>query len=240
MPTPNEIRQKTFEKSAVFGYKCEQVEGYLSVVSAEMTELLDENEDLKKKMVFLAEKVEEYRKKEEGVKEAFLRAQETGDEVLNNSREKAEEVLNKAEESAQKIVESAEEKIKKEEENLKKLQTEVATFKNRLLALYKSHLTLITSMPSGDMSRGVSKEKNETDGEAEKKAKIAEIDEKIKAEAEEKKKAEEEAAAERESKILEKIADNTAYSVDDKVQDYKINDKPMLEFGEEFKMEEEF
>ena len=145
--TPSDIRGKQFDKAAVFGYKSEQVDAFNDEVARSMEAILNEKEDLRKKIVFLAEKIEQLRSNEENVKEAFIKAQQSGEEVLNEAKARADEILKNAEESAAKITEIAENKVEIEKRNLDRLRTEVGEFRNRLLNIYKTHLTFITNMP---------------------------------------------------------------------------------------------
>ena len=148
--TPADIRGKEFDKAAVFGYKNEQVDAFIDEVARDMEALLAEKDDLQKKIVFLAEKIEELRSNEENVKEAFIKAQQSGEEVMNEAKTRAGEILKNAEESAAKITEIAENKVEIEKRNLDRLRAEVGEFRNRLLNIYKTHLTFITNMPEPD------------------------------------------------------------------------------------------
>ena len=60
MLTINDIKEKKFEKSA-FGYKMEDVENFLNEVIDLVVELQEEKADTQKKLLVLAEKIEEYR-----------------------------------------------------------------------------------------------------------------------------------------------------------------------------------
>ena len=152
-----EIASKKFDKSA-FGYKTEEVDSYLDDVAAAMNELTAQNMELQNKLEILASKLEEYRQDENSMKEALLGAQKLGNTILKEAKEKAVELLNEAQlkseeirknavEESQKSLAGIKKDIEKEQHTLLMTQREVSNFKSKLLALYKSHLDTITSIP---------------------------------------------------------------------------------------------
>ena len=67
-----EIKEKRFDKAAMFGYKAEEVDLYLAEVAQAFDSLVKEKAVLEKKITILAERIEEYRKDENSMKEALL------------------------------------------------------------------------------------------------------------------------------------------------------------------------
>jgi len=152
-----EISMQKFDKSA-FGYKTDEVDAYLNEVAALVNELTAQNADLQNKLEILASKLEEYRQDEVSMKEALVGAQKLGNSIVKEAREKAEEIVTEAQakgdtiireatENSQKALTSMKQEIEKEQHNLLMTQREVSSFKAKLLALYKSHLDTITSIP---------------------------------------------------------------------------------------------
>lgn len=152
-----EISAKRFDKSA-FGYKAEEVDNYLNEIAAEVNELTVQNTELQNKLEILATKLEEYRQDENSMKEALLGAQKLGNTIVKEAKDKAdailaeaqtksEEMLREATENSQLQLASMKKDIEKEQHTLLLTQREVSNFKSKLLALYKSHLDTITSIP---------------------------------------------------------------------------------------------
>lgn len=153
-----EILDKKFDKAAMFGYKTEEVEDYLREVAQYVDSVNKEKAVLEKKIQILADRINEYRKDEESMKEALLGAQRLGNTVVSEAKEKAEKLLADAQEKADKMLSEAEKEAsravtgikmqtEKEQQTLLKMQREVSNFKTRLLSIYKSHLDLITALP---------------------------------------------------------------------------------------------
>jgi len=169
MFSASEIREKRFDKTVGFGYRVDDVDSYLISVAEYLNTLEEQNEVLNKKLEVLADKVQEYRQDEESLRSALIGAQKLGDSIIREARAKAEAILKEAEEKASQMLNEATEKselmikdateksdcmisnaqaqIVIEQNQLSKMQKEVATFKNRLLALYKQHIELISNLP---------------------------------------------------------------------------------------------
>lgn len=169
MPNPNEISQKKFEKALGFGYRMDDVEEYLELVAKDMQDLIDEKADLERKLIVLADKLNEYREDEESLRTAILSAQKLGDSLIRESKTKAEIIMRDATIKADALVGNARRQIERENDALVRIQKEVALFKNKLIELYKQHLELITSLP-GDDDKQPSKPKEAPVKNVEKKA----------------------------------------------------------------------
>lgn len=159
MLTPNELRNVTFGKSAVGGYKVSDVDEFLDRLTAEYDKLYNENIELMKKMEVLAGKIEEYKGNEDNINAALLSAQKTGDSILRECKHKAdlmwqdanikaEKVMSEASSKAEKLVKDTEQQILRENTELARIKVEVSNFKDRLLNIYKEHLRLIDALPS--------------------------------------------------------------------------------------------
>ena len=157
MITSKDVRNKRFEKAA-FGYKQEEIDEFLTQLEAELDEMERERAEANSKIQVLADKVREYMRDEDALKDALLGAQKQGHQVLNDANEKAEQILAEAKEKAAALEDEAvrqhaeameknRAEIAKEKEDLIEAQQQVADFKKSLFDMYKSHLELISSMP---------------------------------------------------------------------------------------------
>ena len=148
MLNPNEIASKKFDRMSMGrAYKAEEVDNYLSQLADEVDALLQEKRDLEKKMMVLADKLEEYKGDEESLRAALLGAQKLGGSVVRDAKAKAEQIIDDANAKANLIVENAKKEIERQQSGFVRMQREVATFKSKLQLLYKQHLELISSIP---------------------------------------------------------------------------------------------
>ncbi|MCD8188372.1 MAG: DivIVA domain-containing protein [Ruminococcus sp.] len=157
MITSKDVRNKRFEKSA-FGYKQEEIDEFFAQLEAELDEMERGRTESNNKIQILADKVREYMKDEDALKDALLGAQKQGHQVIAEAREKADAILAEAQAKADELVDEATRQheeamernraeIAKEKEALIVAQQQVADFKKSLFDMYKSHLELISSMP---------------------------------------------------------------------------------------------
>ena len=146
MLNAQEILEKKFEKSA-FGYRTDEVDDYLQELSATVDKLQNEKIQMERKLEVLAEKIEEYRADEDSMRAAILDARKLGSSIVKDAQQQADGIIADANAQSAKVIDSIQMRAEREKMNLSRLQKEVATFKNQLLALYKNHLELISSLP---------------------------------------------------------------------------------------------
>jgi cell division initiation protein len=160
MMTAQEIREKNFEKAA-WGYRQEDIDEFLAQLDATFQEIDNEREDNNRKIQILADKVREYMKDEEALKDALLGAQKQGHQVIAEANEKAAQILDKAKEEAAVLLDEATRQheiameknnaeIAKAKEALAHAREMVADFKRSLFDMYKGHLAMISAMPEAD------------------------------------------------------------------------------------------
>lgn len=144
--TPNEIQTKRFDKG-MSGYKTDEVNAYLIEVAAYVRELEGERDELERKMVVLAEKLEEYREDEDSLRAALIGAQKLGDSVVRDAKKKAEQILFEANAKAEELVADTRANMDKESLTLSKMQSEVVAFRAKILDMYKRHIETIKGIP---------------------------------------------------------------------------------------------
>ena len=118
MITPQDIREKTFEKAVFGGYDMSTVDAFLEELATDLALLQKENAVLKGKMKVLVEKVEEYRGNEDALRLAVVSAQRLATTIEREAREKSAGIIAEAEAEAQRITGSAALALQQEEEKL--------------------------------------------------------------------------------------------------------------------------
>lgn len=89
MLTPDKIKERSFQTTGRGSYRSDDVDTFLSEVSASYEQMFKENTDLIKKISILAKKVEEYRADEESLKMALFNAQKLADRIVAEAKETA-------------------------------------------------------------------------------------------------------------------------------------------------------
>lgn len=147
MTIPEELRDITFDKSA-FGYRVDDVDDYVDKINAVVTALMEENSELEEKLEVLAARVAEYKADEDSLHSAIVGAQKLGDSIVRDSKLKAESILREANVRAERLVEAAHRKVEVEQQNYVLIHQQVHDFRNSLMGMYKSHIDLITNLPT--------------------------------------------------------------------------------------------
>ncbi len=146
MYTVDDIRNITFTKT-LGGYKTAEVDDFIDICADTVEDLTRQNEDLKKKMELLANKVVEYRNDEDSIRTALLSAQRMGDTVLREANHKATLILEDAKIKAEKAEELAKQQIKEQLDELERIKKLVSDFKGQILGVYREHLSMIDVLP---------------------------------------------------------------------------------------------
>lgn len=160
MITAMEINTKRFEQAKP-GYKPEEVDEFLNLLADQISTMTKDKEDTEKKIEVLVESIRRYKADEEALKDAMIGAQKQAravmeeakfkaDAIIYEAQQKAEQIISAANVKADEIIGSTAVRAERERETLEKMQTAVTEFKSNLLAMYKSHLELITALPESE------------------------------------------------------------------------------------------
>ena len=67
------------------GYRCDDVDDYLKQVAESMETLSAQNDDLQKKLVVLAQRIDQYRAEEDTLRTTMINAQRLGENVIREA-----------------------------------------------------------------------------------------------------------------------------------------------------------
>ncbi|MBR2328095.1 MAG: DivIVA domain-containing protein [Clostridia bacterium] len=163
---PSDLEEISFERAVMGGYKLNEVEDFVNKISSDYVTLYKENEELKKKLKIVVDKIESYRTKESLISEALLSAQSEKNaasveaaRIVDEAKAEAEKIVADsvveaekrqilARENADKEIAAINAEVEGEQKHLEAVKIEVSEFKQRIQELYKSHLTNILAIPS--------------------------------------------------------------------------------------------
>lgn len=148
MISASEIHELRFEKAA-FGYKQEDIDEFLNRLEQEVEIANQELEESNSKIQILADKVREYMRDEDALKDALLGAQKEGHRIVDEANDRAEQIIADAKQKADAmmdevtvehdaLVQKNREEIEKEHQNLLEAKKQVADFKRHSLICTKS------------------------------------------------------------------------------------------------------
>jgi len=140
MLTPQDIREKTFEKAVFGGYDMGAVDECLEEIYEDYSALHKENATLKAKLKVLAAKIEEYRESEDAMRMALLSAQKMGAQIEAESKLKADAMVAEAEAKAAKVLRDAQQALTEEDARLVEAKRQSAQFLQNMRLLCEKQL----------------------------------------------------------------------------------------------------
>ena len=126
--TPQDIREKTFEKAMFGGYDMAAVQNYQEEVATELANAQKEIAVLKGKMKVLVDKIEEYRASEDAMRLAILSAQKVGKQIEDDAKASADKILSEAKSTSDRILGGLQRETANEEAKLLAAKTSCAKF----------------------------------------------------------------------------------------------------------------
>lgn len=148
MLTVDEIKNVSFRKANIGGYKPEDVDSFIDEVITSFEQLKKEKTNLVHKIDVLATRVEQYRADEETVRNALLASQKVSDACIREAKEKAAKIVRDAEAKAQALLVEANKTTAVQKENYLQLQADAVALRTELIDLYKKHIKNIDELPT--------------------------------------------------------------------------------------------
>ncbi|MEI8215694.1 MAG: DivIVA domain-containing protein [Eubacteriales bacterium] len=139
MITPNDIQNKQFSK-VVRGYKEEEVDGFLDLLTLDYNKVLKDNQELKEQVKIMNAEMERYKNSQETVYETLEAAKKLMSDISESAEKRASMVLKNAELDAQIIIREAKESVEKLSEEYASIKSRLNIFKTRYKTLLESEL----------------------------------------------------------------------------------------------------
>ena len=116
--TPQDIRERTFEKAVFGGYDMAGVDDFMEEAAVALENAQRENSTLKAKLKVLVDKIEEYRASEDAMRMTLLSAQKLSNQIESEARERADKLLGDAQAKADEVLGTLREQRETEEKRL--------------------------------------------------------------------------------------------------------------------------
>ena len=154
--TPQDIREKIFEKAVFGGYDMGSVDDFMEEMAAELESAQRESATLKAKMKVLVDKIEEYRASEDAMRMTLLSAQKLSAQIESEARARADKLIADAQATASRSLDTLKADTKREEAKLKEARESLARFLDDARALCKRQLDYLegnaAAMPAAPAS----------------------------------------------------------------------------------------
>lgn len=146
MLKPKDINEVQFSKSFK-GYDPDEVDKFLDKVTEDYAQLFRENAELMNKIEVLASKLTEYKNAEENIRAAKEKVYRMAQELASKAKAEAAQIEREAKERAERIVIEAKRDCENQRRLYERLQLEVTRFKAKSIALFKSEIDQLNTLP---------------------------------------------------------------------------------------------
>lgn len=139
MITPLDIQNKEFGKG-VRGYKEEDVDSFLDLLTLDWEKLLDENQRLREQLKSQSTELDRYKRAEGMVLETLEAAKALMGDISASAEKRAEILLKNAELDAERMMRESKESVERLQEETVALRNRLQVFKTRYRILLESEL----------------------------------------------------------------------------------------------------
>jgi len=139
MITPHDIQNKVFARG-VRGYKEEEVDGFLDLLTADYERVIDENDNLKRQLVDIEQRLSEYRETEESVLATLEAAKALMNDISASAEKRAEILVKNAELDAELLLKQSRESLERLKEEELELSQRVASVRARFKSMLETEL----------------------------------------------------------------------------------------------------
>lgn len=139
MITPLDIQNKVFAR-AVRGYKEEEVDSFLDLLTVDYERVIDDNENLRKQLAEVQERLAEYKGTEDSVLKTLEAAKALMNDISASAEKRAEILVKNAELDAQLLQRQARESVERLKEEELVLSQRVSSVRSRFKAMLETEL----------------------------------------------------------------------------------------------------
>lgn len=139
MITPLDIQNKQFSKG-VRGYKEDDVDGFLDLLTLDLEKLIEENRQMKEQVKLLRTELGRYKNSENAVLETLEAAKALMGDISASAEKRAEILLKNAELNAELIQREARESVERLQEESISMRNRLSIFKTRYRSLLEAEL----------------------------------------------------------------------------------------------------
>jgi cell division initiation protein len=140
--TPMDIQQQRF-RTAWRGLDRAEVDAFLNLVASEVESLVRENHDLKEELRRSRSTVDQFREREQALKETMITAQRITDDMKLAARKDAEIITGHAELEAEKILHGAHQRLIKVIDEIHELKRQRTILQESLRGVLETHQKLL-------------------------------------------------------------------------------------------------
>lgn len=141
--TPLDIQQQRFRTRFGGGLDKAEVDAFLNLVSSEMEKVVRDNNELREEQRATRRLLEDYRSREEALKETMITAQKVTEDIKRAAEKEADIIVGRAELDAERILQRAQERLTELLQDIAELKRQRAQFLSQTKAVVDQHRALL-------------------------------------------------------------------------------------------------
>jgi cell division initiation protein len=141
--TPLDVQQQRFRSRFGGGLDRAEVDAFLTLVAAELEKLIRENTELREDQRTMKRLLDDFRAREETLKETMLTAQRVTEEIKRAADKEADIIIGRAELEAERILDSAQQRLTELLSDIGELKRQRAQFLSQVRATLDQHQALL-------------------------------------------------------------------------------------------------
>jgi cell division initiation protein len=140
--TPLDIQQQRF-RAAWRGLDRAEVDAFLNLVASEFESLVRESHDLKEELRRTRSMVDQFKEREQALKDTMITAQKITEDIKHAARKDAEIIVGQAELEAEKILQNAHARLISVIDEIHELKRQRAVLRENLRGVLETHQKLL-------------------------------------------------------------------------------------------------
>ena len=149
--TPQDIRERTFEKAVFGGYDMAGVDDFMEEAAQALEAAQRESSALKAKLKVLVDKIEQYRASDDAMRMALLSAQKLSGQIEAEARERADGIVGDAQAKADEILGALQSRREAEEKRLEAARSALERFFSDAREVCALTLENLKKLESGEL-----------------------------------------------------------------------------------------
>lgn len=141
--SPLDIQQQRFRVRFGGGLDKAEVDAFLNLVASEMEKLIRDNAELHEEQRATRRLLEDYRAREDALKETMITAQKVTEDIKRAAEKEADIIVSRAELDAERLVERAQERLTELLTDIAELKRQRAQFLAQTRAVVDQHRALL-------------------------------------------------------------------------------------------------
>lgn len=144
----DDIRNVSFRKAFVGGYKPEDVDAFVANVQASFEKLICENNNLMMAIRKAEQELKKFYSEESSIRSVIRDLKNVTDKSILDAETKAKDIISDATKTSEEMINKAKEEVSIQEEISKNLKSESAKLKESLESIYAQHMRFLNQLPS--------------------------------------------------------------------------------------------